>query len=166
MLQAVGTMSAATIGWFTTGAATRPGFDAAISGRGIFLDIGTGVAGIKAGARIVRHGRSITFQMAEVMMVSCVLFQQILAAIAALRSVRCRQRDVEGHCRSWSTGLSVGEVRPNDSLRRRILPRAGSPCRSPAFRRDHRAAALADRAVRRLPSVQDAGIACAYGECW
>ena len=39
---------------------------------------------IKIGAKIVRHGRSITFQMAEVM-VSRDLFQQILDAIAALR---------------------------------------------------------------------------------
>ena len=46
---------------------------------------------VKIGARIVRHGRSITFQMAEVM-VSRDLFQQILDAIAALRplpAVRC-----------------------------------------------------------------------------
>ena len=39
---------------------------------------------VKIGARIVRHGRSVTFQMAEAM-VSRSLFQQILAAIAALR---------------------------------------------------------------------------------
>ncbi len=39
---------------------------------------------VKIGARIVRHGRSITFQMAEVM-VPRGLFQSILAAIAALR---------------------------------------------------------------------------------
>ena len=39
---------------------------------------------VKIGARIVRHGRSITVQMAEVM-VPRSLFQQILAAIAALR---------------------------------------------------------------------------------
>ncbi len=39
---------------------------------------------MKIGARIVRHGRSITFQMAEVM-VPRALFQKILAAIAALR---------------------------------------------------------------------------------
>jgi hypothetical protein len=39
---------------------------------------------VKIGARIVRHARSVTFQMAEVM-VSRRLFQQILAAIAALR---------------------------------------------------------------------------------
>ena len=39
---------------------------------------------VKIGARIVRHGRSVTFQMAEVM-VSRSLFQEILAAIAALR---------------------------------------------------------------------------------
>jgi Transposase DDE domain group 1 len=39
---------------------------------------------VKIGARIVRHARSVTFQMAEVM-VSRRLFRQILAAIAALR---------------------------------------------------------------------------------
>ena len=39
---------------------------------------------VKIGAKIVRHGRSIIFQMAEVM-VPRGLFQQILDAIAALR---------------------------------------------------------------------------------
>ena len=39
---------------------------------------------VKIGAKIVRHGRSITFQLAEVM-VPRALFQKILAAIAALR---------------------------------------------------------------------------------
>jgi hypothetical protein len=39
---------------------------------------------VKIGARIVRHGRSVIFQMAEVM-VPRRLFRQILAAIAALR---------------------------------------------------------------------------------
>jgi len=39
---------------------------------------------VKTGAKIVRHGRSITLQMAEVM-VSRGVFQQILDAIAALR---------------------------------------------------------------------------------
>ena len=39
---------------------------------------------VKGGAKIVRHGRSITFQMAEVM-VPRALFQEILGAIAALR---------------------------------------------------------------------------------
>ena len=46
---------------------------------------------MKIGAKIVRHGRSITFQMAEVM-VPRALVQQILDAIAALRPlppVRC-----------------------------------------------------------------------------
>jgi Transposase DDE domain group 1 len=46
---------------------------------------------VKIGAKIVRHGRSITFQMAEVA-VPRALFQDILAAIAALRPlppVRC-----------------------------------------------------------------------------
>jgi hypothetical protein len=42
---------------------------------------------VKIGARIVRHGRPISFQMAEVM-VPRGLLQQILDAIAALRSVR------------------------------------------------------------------------------
>ena len=41
---------------------------------------------VKIGAKIVRHGRSVVFQMAEVM-VSRELFQKILAAIAALRPV-------------------------------------------------------------------------------
>ena len=39
---------------------------------------------VKIGAKIVRHGRSIMFQMADVM-VPRALFQKILAAIAALR---------------------------------------------------------------------------------
>jgi len=39
---------------------------------------------VKIGAKIVRHGRAVAFQMAEVM-VSRGLFQQILDAIAALR---------------------------------------------------------------------------------
>ena len=39
---------------------------------------------VKIGARIVRHGRSITFQMAEVL-VPRALFQQVLDAIAGLR---------------------------------------------------------------------------------
>ena len=39
---------------------------------------------VKIGAKIVRHGRSITFQMAEVM-VPRALFQQLLDAITVLR---------------------------------------------------------------------------------
>ena len=39
---------------------------------------------VKIGAKIVRHGRSITFQMAEVM-VPRGLFRTILGAIGALR---------------------------------------------------------------------------------
>jgi hypothetical protein len=39
---------------------------------------------VKIGAKIVRHGRSVIFQMAEVM-VPRDLFQTILSAIAALR---------------------------------------------------------------------------------
>ena len=40
---------------------------------------------IKTGARVVRHARAITFQLAEVA-VSCDLFTRILAAIHRLRS--------------------------------------------------------------------------------
>ena len=39
---------------------------------------------VKSGAKIVRHGRSITFRMAEVAAPRA-LFQKILSAIAALR---------------------------------------------------------------------------------
>ena len=39
---------------------------------------------VKIGAKIVRHGRSVIFQMAEVM-VPRYLFQEILTSIAALR---------------------------------------------------------------------------------
>lgn len=46
---------------------------------------------VRIGARIVRHGRSIGFQMAEVA-VSRALFQDILAAIAALRPSALRVR--------------------------------------------------------------------------
>jgi hypothetical protein len=45
---------------------------------------------VKIGAKIVRHGRSIAFQMAEVM-VPRALFQQILDAIAALRTAAPRR---------------------------------------------------------------------------
>ena len=46
---------------------------------------------VKIGARIVRHGRSVVFRMAEVM-VPRGMFREILAAVAALRpppAVRC-----------------------------------------------------------------------------
>jgi hypothetical protein len=39
---------------------------------------------VKIGARIVRHGRSVIFQLAEVI-VPRTLFQEILGTIAALR---------------------------------------------------------------------------------
>ena len=39
---------------------------------------------VKIGAKVVRHGRSITFQMAEVT-VPRQLFEKILTAMAALR---------------------------------------------------------------------------------
>ena len=46
---------------------------------------------VKIGARIVRHGRSMVFQMAEVM-VPRGMFREILAAVSALRpspAARC-----------------------------------------------------------------------------
>ena len=46
---------------------------------------------VQIGARIVRHGRSVTFQMAEVM-VPRALFGQILAAISALRPTQPQAR--------------------------------------------------------------------------
>jgi hypothetical protein len=46
---------------------------------------------VKIGAKIARHGRSVAFQMAEVM-VPRALFQQILDAIAALRPEAPRRR--------------------------------------------------------------------------
>jgi hypothetical protein len=55
---------------------------------------------VKIGARIVRHGRSITFQMAEVM-VPRDLFQTILGAIAALRPLP--QPDADDPCRTGPT---------------------------------------------------------------
>jgi len=51
---------------------------------------------VEIGAKVVRHGRSITFQMAEVM-VSHDLFQQILgSSTPSRRCVRRRCHDVEG----------------------------------------------------------------------
>jgi hypothetical protein len=44
---------------------------------------------VKIGAKIVRHGRSITFQMAEAM-VSRRLFGEILTRIAGLRAPPAR----------------------------------------------------------------------------
>jgi hypothetical protein len=46
---------------------------------------------LKIGAKIIRHGRSIAFQMAEVM-VPRTLFQKILTAIAALRPLPSARR--------------------------------------------------------------------------
>jgi len=65
---------------------------------------------VKIGAKVVRHGRSITFQMAEVM-VSHDLFKQILDAIAALRP--SPRHDVEGGYPYRPSGLSTGDVRPD-----------------------------------------------------
>jgi hypothetical protein len=72
--------------------------------------------------RIVRHGRSIAFQMAEVA-VLCALLRQILSAIAALRPPPCRS-DVEDQCLSWPTRLFPGDARPDP------LPRLARPVTS------------------------------------
>ena len=40
---------------------------------------------VKIGAKVVRHGRYVTFQLAEVAAVSKILFQKILALIDDLR---------------------------------------------------------------------------------
>ena len=56
---------------------------------------------MKIGAKIVRHGRSITFQMAE-LMVSRDLFQKILDAIAARRETCVPMLDTDPESRSIS----------------------------------------------------------------
>jgi hypothetical protein len=69
-------------------AAGKPGLSFIHSAR---MGRAYGKCRMKIGARIVRHGRSVAFQMAEVL-VPRGLFQQILAAIATLRplpSARC-----------------------------------------------------------------------------
>jgi Transposase DDE domain group 1 len=77
---------------------------------------------VKIGARIVRHARSVTFQMAEVA-VSRSLFQQILAAITALRpSPPARAEDQRRSRPAWMSG---GDARPNDGFwsgSRTVLP--------------------------------------------
>jgi hypothetical protein len=58
---------------------------------------------VKNGAKIVRHGRFVILQMAEVI-VSGADLQQILDAIAALR----RRPDVDKRRRHWAARLSAG----------------------------------------------------------
>ena len=64
-------------------------------------------------AKMVRHGRSILFQMAEVL-VPRTLFQQILTAIAALRPASTMLRTV---AHAGSTLMSAGDVRPHPHSR-------------------------------------------------
>ena len=72
---------------------------------------------VKIGARIVRHGRSIAFPMAEVM-VARALFGQILVAIACCAHYR-RLPDVESRWPRQSRRLTVsGELRPGRTRRR------------------------------------------------
>jgi hypothetical protein len=61
---------------------------------------------VKIGAKIVHDGRSITFQMAEVM-VPRTLFQHIIDAIAALRPLP--RRDAERRRKHWRRRLSAEE---------------------------------------------------------
>ena len=94
---------------------------------------------VKIGAKIVRHGRSITFQMAEVM-VPGALFQKILATIAALR--RCRPPDVRGSASDWAY-LAAGRrpasrgrlTGPNSRSHSDRRPVGKAPAVFPAFHR-------------------------------
>jgi hypothetical protein len=85
---------------------------------------------VKIGAKIVRHGRSITFQMAEVM-VARDLFKQILDAIGALRPApptRCC-----GVMHDRSGGPPTGAVCPDCGRERGN--RVGAANTSPITRR-------------------------------
>jgi hypothetical protein len=91
---------------------------------------------VKIGARIVRHGRSMIFQMAEVM-VPRGLFAQILAAIATLRPTppaRCRAlAPFPGQSPLPGQSASVRNLRLNACVRpERLvhLPRTGCPAAS------------------------------------
>jgi len=74
---------------------------------------------VKIGAKIVHHGRSIAFQMAE-FMVPRALFQQVLGAIAALRpspppdsDAQTVSRRAASRCRlTGRDSLSDGDHRP------------------------------------------------------
>ncbi len=68
---------------------------------------------VKIGARIVRHGRSIAFQMAEVM-VTRALFPQ--SWMPSLRCAHRRRPDVEDRRLGWPARLPYGDVRPNLAL--------------------------------------------------
>jgi DDE family transposase len=103
---------------------------------------------VKIGAKTARRGRSITFQMAEVMLPRGP-FQEILAAIAALRPAppaRCRDRRCGRPPR-----LPAGEVGLRAGLWRRsgVVPAIFAPhrCRcEPATGNS-----VATRTKRRLP---------------
>jgi hypothetical protein len=69
---------------------------------------------VKIGAKVVRHRRSITFQMAEVMM-PCRLFQQILTAISTLRPLSPARCSASAQ---WPPHRAVGgQVCSNDAVR-------------------------------------------------
>ena len=75
---------------------------------------------VKIGAKIVRHGRSIIFQMAAVM-VPRALFQTILSAIAALRPLlpaRCQRISVRLGRSGWRLEACV----PSQACVPRFLP--------------------------------------------
>lgn len=72
----------------------------------------------KIGAGIVRHGRSIAFQMAEVM-VPRALFGKILTANAALRPLPRSRHDVERRWPHRSHRSTAAGEPPQDRTRRR-----------------------------------------------
>lgn len=90
---------------------------------------------IKIGAKVVSHGRYVTFQMAEVA-VPRQLFADILRLIAGLRSRRfaCRRDALAGYT---SDGQTTGEVRLDERggglrgtrWRRKCSPWAAKPSR-------------------------------------
>jgi hypothetical protein len=84
---------------------------------------------VKIGAKIVRHGRSVTFQMAEVMVSRGCSSRY---SMPSRRCVHCRRHDVEWGRRGWPTGLSVGDARPDVGWEGRI--RSGTANTSPITR--------------------------------
>jgi hypothetical protein len=74
---------------------------------------------VKIGARIMRHGRYVVFQLAEVA-VPRVLFAEILRRVDRLRPRPRRSRHEHGAQRI--NGNTAGEVRPRSSKNRTRLP--------------------------------------------
>jgi hypothetical protein len=117
---------------------------------------------VKIGARIVRHGRLVIFQMAEVM-VPRVLFQKILDAVAALRPLppaRCRGPRRAGGVGCWQ-----------DNCVQTLADWAGSSViqRSPSYQTDrerhHRTANVANAVGWRVGYLPDGWMSRPSAEC-